>query len=114
MKSPEDIVQAQVEAYNRQDMPAFLDSFHADAEFVSWPSEVLFKGVEDFRQRYGELWARAPQLRALITQRIVVGRFVTDLEQLEGHPDGSRTPLQVIYETDGGRIRRFWVIKNDS
>jgi hypothetical protein len=112
--SPEDIVQAQVEAYNRQDMPAFLDCFHADAEFVRWPAEVQFKGHAAFAQRYGELWARAPQLRADIRQRIVVGRFVTDLEQLLDHPDGIRAPLQVIYETDAGRIRRFWVIKADS
>ncbi|MBL0088926.1 MAG: nuclear transport factor 2 family protein [Ideonella sp.] len=114
MRSPEAIVQAQVEAYNRQDMAAFLDSFHADAEFIRWPHEVLFKGHDAFRQRYDELWARAPQLRAEINQRIVVGRFVTDLEQLVGHPDGARAPLQVLYETEGGRIRRFWVIQADS
>ncbi len=114
MQTPEGIVQAQVEAYNRQDMPAFLDCFHADAEFVRWPSEVAFKGHDQFRQRYGELWARAPQLRAEITQRIVVGRFVTDLEQLVGHPDGPRSPLKVIYETKDGRIRRFWVITDES
>jgi len=107
-------VQAQVEAYNRQDMPAFLDSFLADAEFIRWPAEVLLKGHDAFRQRYGELWARAPHLRAEINQRIVVGRFVTDLEQLVGHPDGARSPLKVIYETEGGRIRRFWVITAES
>ncbi len=110
MQPAEAIVQAQVEAYNRQDMAAFLGCFHADAEFVRWPCEVAFKGHDQFRQRYGELWARAPQLKAEIRQRIVVGRYVTDLEQLVGHPDGPRAPLQVTYETEGGRIRRFWVI----
>ena len=114
MKSPEDIVQAQVEAYNRQDMPAFLDSFHADAEFVRWPTEVALKGHDQFRERYSELWARAPRLRAEITKRIVVGRYVTDLEQLVGHPDGPRTPLTIIYETGDGRICRVWVITAES
>ncbi|MEI7465405.1 MAG: nuclear transport factor 2 family protein [Burkholderiales bacterium] len=114
MRSPEDIVQAQVEAYNRQDMPAFLDSFHADVEFVRWPAEVMLRGQDEFRQRYGELWARAPQLRAEIKNRISVGRFVTDLEQLVGHPDGTVPALKVIYETEGERIRRFWVIRDES
>lgn len=114
MKVPEDIVQAQVEAYNRQDIQAFLACFHPEAEFVRWPNEVVFKGHDDFRQRYCELWARAPQLRAKITKRIAVGRFITDMEQLIGHPDGERAPLQVIYETEGKRIRRFWVITADT
>lgn len=114
MTTPEAIVQSQVEAYNRHDMAAFLDSFHREAEFVRWPAEVLFKGRDDFRKRYGDLWARAPQLRAEISKRIVVGRFVTDLEQLVGHPDGAQAPLLVIYETEDELIRRFWVIKTDS
>lgn len=114
MRSPEAIVRAQVEAYNRQDMEAFIASFHPDAEFIRWPDRVLHRGHAVFRERYGALWAKAPRLQALIHNRIVVGRFVTDLEELVGHPDGERPPLQVIYETSDDRIRRFWVIADDS
>lgn len=114
MRSPEAIVQAQVEAYNRQDMEAFIASFHPDAEFIRWPDQVLHRGHAVFRERYGALWARAPRLRALIPQRTVVGRFVTDLEQLVDHPDGDRPPLLVIYETADDRIRRFWVITTET
>lgn len=114
MRSPEEIVRAQVDAYNRQDMEAFIASFDAEAEFIRWPDRVLHRGHAVFRERYGALWARAPGLQALIHNRVVVGRFVTDLEQLCGHPDGERPPMLVIYETADDRIRRFWVIANDS
>lgn len=114
MRSPEAIVRAQVEAYNRQDMEAFIASFHVEAEFIRWPDRVLHRGHAVFRERYGALWARAPRLQALIRHRTVVGRFVTDLEELVGHPDGERPPMLVIYETADDCIRRFWVIADDS
>jgi hypothetical protein len=45
---------------------------------------------------------------------MVVGRFVTDLELLEGLPDDPGPPVIVTYETVGERIRTVWVIKRSS
>ena len=114
MRPPEAIVQAQVEAYNAQDMEAFIASFHPQAEFIQWPDQVFRQGHAAFRESYGALWARSPRLQALIHNRIVMGRFVIDQEQLVGHADGERAPLAVIYETEGELIRRFWVLEADS
>lgn len=110
MPSPEALVQAQVDAYNAQDMDAFLARFDPAAEFIRWGGGVEHRGHAAFRERYGELWRRAPALKARILNRIVMGRFVVDHEQLLNHPDGDRPPLVVIYETEGDRIRRFWVL----
>jgi hypothetical protein len=36
------------------------------------------------------------------------------LEQLEHHADGPRAPLVVVYEADGQRLRRVWVMSESS
>jgi hypothetical protein len=114
MRSPVAIVQAQVEAYNRQDIDAFIASFHPEVEFINWPAQVLHRGHEAFRQRYSALWARSPKLQAKILNRTLMGRFVIDLELLVNHADGPRSPVLVIYETEGELIRRFWALSDDS
>lgn len=110
MKSPEDIVQAQVEAYNAQDIEAFLACYHPECEFVPWNGEVDLRGHAAFREAYSQLWRRSPRLQARILQRIVVGRHVIDLELMLHHVAGPRDPLVVIYETEGAYIRRVHVL----
>ena len=110
MQSPEAIVQAQVEAYNAQDIDAFLACYHPDCAFVPWSGEVTLRGLAAFREAYSQLWRRSPQLQARILQRIVVGRHVIDLELMLHHVAGPRDPLVVIYETEGAYIRRVHVL----
>ena len=114
MLTPEAIILKQVDAYNAQNIEEFLATFDPDVEFIDWPDQVALRGHEMFRSRYSELWSRSPQLRADILNRIVVGRFVIDLEQLVNHADGVRPEVVVIYETQGELIRRFWVVKRET
>lgn len=110
MQAPEDIVQAQVEAYNAQDIEAFLACYHPECEFVPWNGEVDLRGHAAFREAYSQLWCRSPHLQARILQRMVVGRHVIDLELMVNHASGPRDPLVVIYEIEGGYIRRVHVL----
>lgn len=110
MPSPEALVEAQLDAYNRQDIEAFLACFHPEVEFIRWPDRVLETGHASFRRAYLDLWQRSPRLQARILNRMVVGRFVVDLEQLLHHADGPMEPLVVIYETQDQLIRRCWVL----
>ncbi|MFM8511964.1 MAG: nuclear transport factor 2 family protein [Limnohabitans sp.] len=114
MLSPEAIIDFQLDAYNRQDMAAFLSVCHPDVQFFRWPDKLIEQGHDAFAQAYGALWARCPNLKAHILQRSVVGRFVIDLEQLEGHADGPREPLLVIYETQDSEILRIWALDHRS
>jgi hypothetical protein len=112
VKAPEAIVQAQVEAYNAQNIDAFLACYHPDCEFVPWNGEVKLRGLAAFREAYSQLWRRSPRLQAHILQRMVVGRHVIDLEHLLHHVDGPRDPIAVIYETEGACIRRVHVLSH--
>jgi hypothetical protein len=114
MPNPEAPVEAQLAAYNRQDIEAFVACFHPDVEFIRWPDRVLETGHAAFRRAYTELWQRSPRLQARILDRMVVGRFVIDLEQLTDHADGPMAPVAVIYETQEGLIRRCWALSDKS
>lgn len=110
MSPPEALVQAQLEAYNAQDIEAFLACYHPECEFVRGSGEVELRGHAAFRQAYTGLWSRSPRLQARILQRMVVGRHVIDLEHMLHHADGPRDPLVALYETEGACIRRVRVI----
>lgn len=110
MLKPEEVIEEQLDAYNRQDMADFLAVFHPDVQFFRWPDTLIEQGHDAFARAYGALWTRCPSLKAHILQRSVVGRFVIDLEKLEGHADGPREPLLVIYETQDSKILRIWVL----
>jgi hypothetical protein len=43
-----------------------------------------------------------------------MGRFVLDVEEMLNHADGPKAPVLVIYETEGGLIRRFWLLDEDT
>lgn len=114
MVTPEQLVQAQLEAYNRQDIEAFLACYHEDCEFIDWPRKVLLRGHAEWRPRYQALWAGSPRLQARVLNRMVVGRHVVDLELMENVADGPRAPVVVVYEADGDRLRRVWALRDKS
>lgn len=112
--TPAEIVDRQLDAYNRHDVEAFVACYTEDARFIDAPDRVALEGQAAFRAAYSRLFAVHPAIHARITQRIVVGRFVTDLELLEGLADDPRPPVMVMYETVGERIRTVWAIKESS
>jgi hypothetical protein len=112
--TPAQVVDRQLEAYNRHDIEAFVACYTEDARFIELPDRVKFEGHDAFRTVYARLFALHPAIHARIAQRMVVGRFVTDLELLEGLPDDPGPPVIVTYETVGERIRTVWVIKGSS
>lgn len=112
--TPAEIVDRQLEAYNRHDVEAFVDCYTEDARFIDLPDRVRLEGHADFRSAYARLFAEHPAIHARIARRMVVGRFVTDLELLEGLADEPGPPCIVTYETVGERIRTVWVIEESS
>jgi len=109
-----DVVDRQLDAYNRHDLEAFIACYTEDARFIMLPDRVDLEGHGAFRAAYGRLFTERPAIHARIAQRMVVGRFVTDLEILEGLPDGIGPPVMVTYETVDDRIRTVWVAKASS
>jgi hypothetical protein len=99
------VVQRQLEAYNRQDVDAFVACYAEDVRIErEGPGEVAV-GRAAMRERYAALFARNPQNRCAVLQRIVVGASVVDEEWIEGR-GGEPFRVIVVYTVRDGVIVR--------
>lgn len=108
--SPEAIVQAQLDAYNRHDLEGFLSYYADDAVLVNYPDEITQAGKAQMRPRYEKRFA-TPNLRAEIIERIVFGRFVIDHERIVAPPSTEVTEAVATYEVKDGKIIRVTFLR---
>lgn len=101
--SPEAIVQAQLDAYNRRDLEGFLAFYSDDAVLKNHPDEVTQVGKEQMRARYTQRFAN-PAVHAQILKRMVMGRFVVDEERITAPPSKEVIEAVAIYEVRDGKI----------
>jgi hypothetical protein len=108
---PEAIVQAQLEAYNAHDIDAFMATYADDAQLFEHPAKLLAAGSAQLRERYAARF-KEPNLRAIVAKRIVMGNLVIDHERVtRTFPEGPGLVEAVaIYETQGGKIVKVWLI----
>jgi hypothetical protein len=108
---PEQVVEAQLAAYNRHDVEAFLNEYAAGAVLYDFADRVLQSGTEEIRQRYATVFAESPEGRVTVSSRIVQGDFVIDHETVTGLPTGRSLTAVVIYEIHARKIQRVWFIR---
>jgi hypothetical protein len=109
--SPLQVVQAQVDAYNRGDIDAFLNTHAPEANLYNFPDELLSSGLASMRERYAELFEKAPELHASITNRITQGNYVIDQEVVTGIPGAKELTAVLIYEVKDGKIVNVWFLQ---
>jgi hypothetical protein len=102
-----DITQAQLDAYNAQDLEAYCGYFTDDVVVANVGGEVTGQGIEAYRTRYRDAFARFPANKAELLARIVLADTVIDHERVD-RGDGSTAPFEVaaIYTFRGDRIAR--------
>lgn len=109
MSEVADVIDAQLDAYNARDLERFVACYIPDVVITNAAGGVMAKGHDAVRQMYGELFENSPQLAGRIANRIVVGNFVADHEEIEGfNLPGSPTSIQAIavYQVTDGKISR--------
>lgn len=111
--NPVDVVQRQLETYNRRDLDGFCEVFAEDAQIFDLGSAVpSFSGKDAIRVRYRELFERSPSLHSDVVNRMTLGRVVVDLEHITGR-NGSPGVFTVlaIYEVEAGKIQRVHFVR---
>jgi hypothetical protein len=105
--TPQAVVQAQLDAYNRKDIDGFLDAYAPDAEQYALHGESMAKGHAQMKARYLERF-QEPQLHARLLSRTVVGDTVVDHECItRNFPEGLGTiEMLCIFEVRAGKIRK--------
>ncbi len=104
---PVTIVQGQVEAFNARELDRFVSYYSADVVLEDGNGQVMAQGHNTLRALYGQLFAQSPALHADIPQRIHVGSYVIDEEEVKGFIfDGfpSEMHIAVIYRVEGDTI----------
>jgi hypothetical protein len=109
--SPVDIAQAQLEAYNAQDLDAYCAFFSADVVVADLNAAVTTSGIDAYRARYAKAFADFPQNKAALLGRLVVGDTVIDHERVARKPGGETFDVAAIYTFRGDKIARVDFVK---
>ena len=104
--TPVQIAQAQLDAYNAQDLDAYCGFFAADVVVADLNGKITTQGLDAYRARYAKAFADFPQNKAELLSRIVVGQTVIDHERVARRPGGETFEVAAIYSFAGGKIAR--------
>lgn len=105
------LVETLVEAFNARDLDRFVGCFSTDARYDALQSDgtvqILAPDRAALRAIYGPLFAQSPDLHVDIIQRMHVGSWVIDEEEIsgcvfEGFPSAFHTAT--IYRLEGDAI----------
>lgn len=112
-KSVEEIVQANLDAYNNLDIEQFMSYISDDIEVYEFENKKLsIKGAEVFRKVYDELFQQSPKLHSTIQKRIVFDNKVIDHEYIVGRRGSDiAVELVLIYEVKDNKIFRITVMR---
>ncbi len=109
--TPFDVVEAQFEAYNAQDLDAHCAAFADDVVVADFNGAVTISGIAAYREKYRQVFADFPQNRAELLNRMVVGACVIDHERVFRSPEADPFEVAAIYTVSDARIVRVDFIK---
>ena len=112
-RTPEEIVQENLDFYNQRNLEGFMSSFtDSIALYTFGKAEPVAQGKEAIRNLYKGLFDASPKLHSTILHRSIIGNKVIDHESIVGRK-GNDVPIELvmIYEVSGGKIMRMTVIR---
>ncbi|MBX7146405.1 MAG: nuclear transport factor 2 family protein [Alphaproteobacteria bacterium] len=113
IRETERLIQAQLEAYNRRDLNAFIECYADTIELIYLSTNVIFcKGIAELHEIYKKIFKEHPLLYCRLTQRMICGDYVIDEEQISGLVDKKLVHTIATYQIKHGLIQKVWFIKN--
>ncbi len=111
----ENIVQAQVNAYNDRNLSKFLDCHAEDIELYRYSEEQPYSiGKEGLKNIYQDVFENSPNLHAEILNRMVMGNMVIDHEKVTGRKGVESSIIIAIYEIENGLIAKARFIRENN
>lgn len=99
------IIEEQILAYNARDLERFIATYSPDIVTEDGENNLLMRGHDQLRDRYGALFISSPELHGRIISRMRIGKYTIDEEEVTGFKD-SPTPRHaiVIYRAEEDKI----------
>jgi hypothetical protein len=108
MKTNLELVEGQLQAYNQLNLEDFCSFYHQDIVVESLTEkEILFQGINTFKDRYRNLFRNNPNQICILKSRILVKDSIIDEELIigrEGFQEGIKAVA--IYFFQDGLISR--------
>ena len=101
-----EIVERQLDAYNRQDLDAYVACYAQDVVVGGLNGAVSETSREGLKARYAKTFADFPGNRAHLVNRIQVGTYIIDHEDVTRGPGLDRFEVIAIYTVKDGLIAR--------
>lgn len=111
MTNPSDVAQAQLDAYNAQDLDAHCAQFADDVKVADLNGAVTLDGLAAYRAKYAKLFVDFLGNKALLLSRIAIGNVVIDHERVLRSPASEPFEVAAIYTIIDGKIRRVDFVK---
>ncbi len=100
------IAQKQLDAYNAQDLDAYVSFFAEDCIVSGLNGTPTETSRDAIKARYAKAFAQFPENKAELLNRIVVGSTVVDHEKVIRAPGGEEFEIIAIYTFKDGLIGR--------
>lgn len=112
-RSPAELAQAQLDAYNAKDLDAFCACYADDVRVWRMPDPMpRTSGISSFRESYASGPFANPAIRAEVRERLVMGSKVVDYEWVHGR-SAEAQPVMVVYHCRDGLIHEVYFFSPD-
>ena len=109
--SPFDVAEAQLDAYNAQDLEAYCSFFSDDVIVADLNGAVTLSGIGAFRAKYAQVFADFPENKVQLLGRMTLGHTVIDHERVIRKPGGDQFEVAAIYTLSDAKIVRVDFVK---
>lgn len=107
----EQLVEEQLNGYNKRDIDAFLQPYSDSVEVYSFPNTLLYKGKKTMRKEYADMFSNTPNLFCTIKSRIVLGNKVIDEESVLFNKAKPPFRAVAIYVIENGKIAKVYFMQ---
>jgi putative hydrolase of HD superfamily len=99
-----DVIDRVLVALNAHDVDTFVACYAEDATIENGHDEVMVRGHDDLRAKYGGMFEQLPDIRVEVVARTDVGDFVVQEEVVTGRGEPERHIAVYLVQDD--RIQR--------
>ena len=113
--TPEQVVQKQLETYNKRDINGFMSLIDDNVTFYDYSNgNITMSGAFACKEFYSNLFEASPNLHSTILQRTIFGNKIIDYERISGR-NGNKDMVELIliYEVNKEKIIKVTVLRKE-